>query len=271
MNVIQAEELRLLIEFDRICRKYDIIYSLSFGTLIGAIRHQGFIPWDDDVDVSMTRSEYNKFLAVVEKELHSDFFFQTKDTDPMYLYTFAKLRSRNLDFKEMCNTNIKIQEGVWLDIFIADAISDNDEEVSQYMRHIAKEKKKITWMVHMFADGRGNAVNQAIKKTVHLFNKLTVSWNPLPHKIYRSVTEYMQQFNGKGFTRVSQVSSSSNYDEMLRTICPESELLEVIDWEFEGHTVYVPQAYHKSLTSLYGDYMKLPDEADRVSVHDIVQ
>ena len=87
--------LDILLEFDRVCRDNDIQYSLAYGTMLGAIRHKGFIPWDDDVDVVMDRKNYNRFCEVCPKSLRDGYFFQSKDTEPLYPYNISRLRKNN--------------------------------------------------------------------------------------------------------------------------------------------------------------------------------
>lgn len=92
----------MLIEFDCICQKYRIKYSIESGILFGAVRDGGFIPWDDDVDVSMTRREYNKFLSVYQRELDSArSFFDCHETDSDYIFRYGKLRRLETEFKQV--------------------------------------------------------------------------------------------------------------------------------------------------------------------------
>ena len=96
LKKLQKIELDILIEFDKICKKNNLRYVLVGGTLIGAIRHKGFIPWDDDIDVSMPRKDYNKFIKIQEKELnHNKYYFQSMETNDKFGLPFAKLRRKN--------------------------------------------------------------------------------------------------------------------------------------------------------------------------------
>lgn len=92
LREIQLVQLQILTEFDRICKKNDINYQLFAGTLLGAVRHKGFIPWDDDVDVCMLRSEYDRFLEIAQQELDPDYFVQNTYTDPEYYNIFTRIR-----------------------------------------------------------------------------------------------------------------------------------------------------------------------------------
>lgn len=121
LRIGQTEMLNILIEIDRICHKYQIEYWLEFGTLLGAIRHKGFIPWDDDCDIGMMRTDFNRFKDVVSKELSADFFFQTKETDPKYRRKMAKIRSNKIKMIEHDESlNEPYHQGVYVDIFVYD-------------------------------------------------------------------------------------------------------------------------------------------------------
>lgn len=96
LKIGQTEMFNILSEIDRICRKHQIKYWLEFGTLLGAIRHNGFIPWDDDCDIGMMRSDFIRFKNVISKELSSNFFFQTRQTDEKYWRKIVKIRSNKI-------------------------------------------------------------------------------------------------------------------------------------------------------------------------------
>jgi len=97
---IQLTQLEILLEFDRICKKHRIQYHLFAGTLLGAVRHKGFIPWDDDIDVCMLRSEYDRFLSVYTTELADAYFLQNSYTDPSYYNIFSRIRKNGTFFDQ---------------------------------------------------------------------------------------------------------------------------------------------------------------------------
>jgi len=111
--------LEMLVEFDAICQKHNLQYWLDSGTLLGAVRHQGFIPWDDDIDLSMPVEDYNKFLEIGASELSKNIFFQTKETDPNFKFDYMKLRSNKASIVEFHEKDREIayHQGVFVDIF----------------------------------------------------------------------------------------------------------------------------------------------------------
>ena len=122
MKKVWAVELDLLAEFDRVCKKYNISYSLDSGSLLGAIRHKGFIPWDDDIDIIITRPNYNKLLDIVLKnnEFKEPYFFQCAYTDKNYIRGHAQLRNSDTTgiLKSEVNCDCVFNQGIFIDIFI---------------------------------------------------------------------------------------------------------------------------------------------------------
>ena len=114
---LQLCELAILDEFVRICEKYDLRYYLVGGTLLGAVRHQGFIPWDDDIDVAMPRQDYDRFAP---KELAPQYFYQSPNTDPYYFLTYNKIRKNGTEVYEERFKDAKFHKGVFIDIFPLD-------------------------------------------------------------------------------------------------------------------------------------------------------
>lgn len=129
MSIIDVwyHELDMLYITDKICRKYEIKYFLSFGSLIGAMRHNGFIPWDDDIDICMLRNDYNRFMEVAPKELPDYLFLQNPNTDKDYYYRHAKLRNSNTTAIRASDLNNRFpfNQGIFLDIFPMDAVPNS--------------------------------------------------------------------------------------------------------------------------------------------------
>lgn len=238
-----------------LCDKHGINYFLDAGTLLGAVRHKGFIPWDDDIDIGMLREDYNKFLKVAEKELPKHLFLQTFETDAYYdVYpTPCKVRYNNTIFlEEGAKENHKMHNGIFIDIFPYDslpkskfaykvqrALSYNILKSYKRIRDIPEKlsfKNKITFtfyrlVIKLFPN----------KRRLKFFNHL-VKWND-------QNSEYM----GYGLD-----TYWSQY------IYKKSDYFDLVKLDFEGYEFYGPKNYHAILTQLYGDYMTLPKEEDRM-------
>lgn len=264
---IQAIELDILLEFDRICKKHSLNYQLYSGTLIGAIRHKGFIPWDDDVDVCMLRSEYDKFLSVVESELTSSYFFQTYETDPNYINKYAKIRKNGTFFMEKLVIGEDMHHGMYIDIFAFDNIEPDTKEGSQQIRQL----QNIDSFFKFRIKARHETLEEGPEKIEAKRKYDLIKNSPIKKStVEKWVLDIMTRFNDRETQWVGDLSNPS--PEVLENFkMKRSELEDSIDWEFEGHKLPVPRNYHEVLTRCYGDYMTPPDEVDRVSHHNIVE
>lgn len=120
LRQLQLSELEILKEFVRICEKHHLKYVLTGGTLLGAVRHGGFIPWDDDIDVAMLRADYDRFAQLCKDELGPKFFYQSPATDPYYFLTYAKIRKNGTEIYEERFRKAKFHKGIFIDIFPLD-------------------------------------------------------------------------------------------------------------------------------------------------------
>lgn len=253
MIIVELHKRLLLIldEIDRICRKYNINYFLDSGTAIGAIRHKGFIPWDDDADVGMIRQEYEKFLKVATKELGEAFFLQTRNTDPGYEKYSAKIRLNNTYFPEPRNENMNIHQGIFVDIFPFDCISDDRNEA---IREIKKARilKKITAIRERWPQ------NEAFyRKIVRGISKL------IPKKYLEDVCiKHFTKYNSDGTNTLVSYTYKMTTNNIL--LFDTKDMFPSIDIEFEGRTYMIMNNYDAYLKTMYGDYMTLPPEEKRV-------
>ena len=257
---IQKILLAYLLEVDRICKKHNIQYFLGGGTLLGAIRHHGFIPWDDDADIMMLREDYNKFLSVVGDELPNGLFLQTSDTDKHCHYPFAKIRIDNTVYAtQYSKSHTAMHNGMNFDIFAHDKTANS-----------RLGKKLHLQFTLLFRSMIFNRWNHRKIDNKHKFQSFFANILKMIFPI--SVTEWFQYKCLRFFEK--KKNARYLYDGMGRNVYkedfPKYYLDKAIEWDFEGYKFPIPKEYDKYLRYLYGDYNKLILPYKRQTSHDIV-
>jgi len=242
LKKLQNEMLQLLVEVDRICRKNNIQYFLSHGTLLGAVRHKGYIPWDDDVDIEMLREDYERFCKACESDLNtSKFFLQNQQTDKNYNWVYGKLKLQNTSYVRAGQEHLKLKDGIFLDIFPLDHISSSMSK-QKFVLFMCKMFRKILWA----PVGKKTLEN---KYSRMLFKVLSF----IPRTVTIRMNDFITRLDNKKNT--SFLISNNLFDGH---VYKREWYTESIDVDFEGHTFMASKEYHHILTLLYGDYMKLP-------------
>lgn len=251
LRKMQLNLLEMLMEIDRICRKYNIKYSLDGGTLLGAVRHGGFIPWDDDIDVIMTREEYQKFYRACKNDLDkSKFFLQEYRTDPYYRWGYEKLRRKGTEFVRLGQEHTKGKTGLFVDIFVADNVPDN----------------MIIRRLHLFACFLIRKLLYAEVGMENADSLLLRRWYRLLYRTIprNTVFKWRNQIARKCNKKKTELVRHMTFPYKLsRYGMPGSCFDEMQDMEFEGFTFRAFKDYDKYLTALYGDYMSLPPKEDQ--------
>ncbi len=243
----QAALYELLCEFDRICKKHDIRYTLFAGTLLGAVRHGGFIPWDDDADVLMLREDYARFLEVAQKETDAVRFFVQKEHSPHWPMFFSKLRLQGTScIEKYIPKDFKTHMGVYIDIFPCDCASD-----CTLMRKCQYYASKI--IVAKSLGRRGYVTNSNKKKLFIAVSRI------FPMKLMRAIV--LRSHKKENKLVHSFLSAGREYE---KNVFPRAWLEETCPMFFENQEFMVTKHYEELLTMLYGDYMVLPKETDRV-------
>lgn len=257
LRLIHSAQLEMLDEVDRVCRRHNIRYMISGGTLLGAVRNKGFIPWDDDIDIRMERNEYNRFCEICQGEIDSArFFFQTYRTDKGYPWFYAKMRYNHSKYVRNGQEHLKMHDGIFIDIMPADGVP-NTAAGQKRLSKICFVLKKVLYSA-VGCRSAGSAVERfgyrllnLIPKAVvfHLFERIARRYsNPK----YKYVTCYsFVKWNQEEYTR-------------------RSWHLELKEYEFEGKKYYSTCAADEWLTMTYGgDYMELPPMEKRRGHNDI--
>lgn len=262
LNRIKETEKQILKKYIEICEKYNLKYFLTFGTLLGAIRHQGFIPWDDDIDVGMPREDYEKFLEIAQKECGEEYFLQTIETDPEYHLYFAKLRLNHTRFVENSLQNAASVTGFYIDIFPFDEVADEDKEMKKQLQEAVRWGMLLSvYKVKEPQIGQYGTVKTAIMKmiwyTLHYgMHMMKMSDQYLWNKCRKSFMRNLK----KGCQRMTTFAADAE-----KWMIYQKEIESLIDAPFEELNVKIPCGYDAILKRCYGEYMKLPDEKDRVN------
>ncbi len=238
---------RMLSDFDDFMRSNDIEYSLAYGTLLGAVRHQGFIPWDDDLDIFITKKNYEKFLSL-ENKWPSYFYLQRPGSDPFYKYPFSKLRDNRLFIKEGNNNDLGISNGAFIDIFIIDGFDSKTLPITQKIRKLKT-----------FIDKR----NKLRKNNKFIYYTLSI-----PKKICKLlINKYLEQIKTKH--HIDNIDSSYYTAYYYDLENNDNSIWKTEDffpierkYKFEGLTLPGPKNYD-SILMYYGDYMKIPSLKQR--------
>lgn len=234
-NVLRQSQLvmlRMLKIFDYLCERHGIKYFLTGGSLIGAVRHKGFIPWDDDLDVGMTRENYEKFIRLAVPELPNDIFFQNPQTDPYYPQNTnveARLRDKYSSYSHIGKPNNKWHEGLQVDLFVYDRafLPKNFFIVTQNkLLNLLKSDNK----------------RAKILKWIAKYSPVTLAYS----------SNFLQDYGITG------------------TYITEKEYAHLIKTKFEDMEAYIPEGWDSYLKRQYGDYMQLPPAEKRVSNHKVI-
>lgn len=255
MQLVQTE---MLVEFDRVCRENDIRYVLTGGSMLGAVRHNGYIPWDDDADIAMLREDYEKFKRIAYKLNHDICFFQDYTTDPFYRWGHAKLRRTGSVYVRVGQENLKCQTGIFVDIFPMDDVP-------------------VSTIGQMFQDFYCFCLRKILWSEVAKYNEkgFWKVWFGILSKIpVKTVFRWLSVYTGKSsnsspnmvrsllFTAVGKLYRKASLQ--MRYGVPKEWFLERAEYDFEGHKLYGSKDYDAVLCHMYGNYMELPPEKQRI-------
>jgi lipopolysaccharide cholinephosphotransferase len=245
LKSIQLDILQNVADF---CEVHNITYFLAYGTLIGAIRHNGYIPWDDDIDIAMPRPDYDKFVATYNANLS---YLKVVDMtiDDHYGFPFAKVYdSRTIMNEDQYRKDVF---GVFVDVFPIDGISDK------------KQMKRSIFLNKLLNTKKANFTHRSYKKQVEIFLGKIVLLPFSSRFILRLLDDNARKYAFGKTEKAAYVSASY----VIQGIVESSVFEETLLHEFEGKMFRIPKGYDQWLRSIYGDYLKLPPEEKRVPQH----
>ncbi len=243
MKKVWAVELNLLEQFDKLCRENNLQYFVDSGTLLGAVRHQGFIPWDDDIDVVMFRDDYEKLKIIAKDAVSSPYFYQNSYNDLM-IWAFSKLRDSRTTAIEFPDFPQEFHQGIFIDIFPLDDVPDGER-----MKPVIGRMQREIWM--SVADPEG------LKKLIDQGQSMAMGAEVLMELLKMQVRERLdvfEQFNLSQFGKSSEVCFITDYFLEIPSVKREW-YSEVVYLPFENMMVPAPAEYEKYLKCRYGDYM----------------
>lgn len=267
MDDIQKLEFEILEYFAKFAKENDINYSLYAGTLLGSIRHKGFIPWDDDIDVSMNRENYEKFI---QKFSHSNykndgFTFQTKTKQNFIAMPISKIRSDKMNIREKLPKTQEGNYGPWIDIFPFDNVPDDENLRRKQYNSIRFYNNIIKRTLLIQVEPEDKGLKKLVKRVIQKTNEMCYKWYFFLPYVFKKRDETIQMYNNVETMCSGDISYMfyKSYDAYMTSIFENEDLKKQSIGIFEGKEFPIPQAYDKILSRQYGDYMTLPSEKDR--------
>jgi lipopolysaccharide cholinephosphotransferase len=255
---IWAVELDLLNEFMRVCNKHKLVYYADAGTMLGAVRHGGMIPWDDDIDVIMMRNQYDKFCEIAPSEFKHPYFFQTEETDPGSLRGHAQLRNSEttgiLESERKCK--FRFNQGIFLDIFPIETVPEDSRmrkiQTDTLYRLRLKYLKYAYWTKERYVNPE-NRWKAYIKEIVYSICSIPINLCNLEHRYYDSFLKELIRYEGIESPYVAKLVLLPFKD---RRLWRKTYFDGVVYFPFEFLTIPVPAGYKNILEIFYGNWQE---------------
>lgn len=260
LQKLKKMELELLRDFQELCDRHGLEYFAGGGTAIGAVRHQGFIPWDDDIDVNLYRDDYEMFLKYAKEEYSDKYEIMNAETSDLYPLMSTRWMKKGTKFKEECFKDLDLDLGVFLDVYCFDNVPDDDKKMRRQGKRVWFLNKlmilKAVKKPVLYFGGWKAKVVYVISWIVHMFMNLFHVSNAF---LYKQVKKELTRYNGEKTKRIAYYfdptpfTSVINYDDVF----PTRKV------PFEDGEIKVGCHVEKYLEKRFGDYMKLPPEDKR--------
>lgn len=253
---IWAVELDLLAELNRVCEQYGLTVYADSGTMLGAVRHKGFIPWDDDIDLTISRSDYEKLCEIAPKEFRHPYFFQTEETDPGSGRGHAQLRNSETTgiLKKEQEVRYSFNQGIFIDIFPYDNVPDDVEKREEMVRRIEELRNNSVSYAKLFFSGNpGIGFRWYVAHTLQIAIKIFhVKYN---NKYFREMEKAKLAYRNKETLYIANLYRLWA-DDPESCVWEKSWYREALEVPFEFITIKIPAGYTEYLTKTYGEWQK---------------
>ncbi len=264
LKKLHQVHLQILGDFIRVCEKYKLTYFAVYGTAIGAVRHGGFIPWDDDVDVAMPRRDYERFLQLFDQELSGEYYLLTPERDGRYACTVTHLQRKGTTFISEMSRDLKCRQCIFIDLFPLDAVPRGK------CRQWAQGLTANFWGKLLFLSGTprvfialGGPLGEILALACRGIHKALKLFHITPQSLYRrykrTATRYNQSRKRSGYV------TSFEYMGCLHDKIKAKEIFPLQKVSFEDIQINLPANNHEFLTKVYGDYRKIPPKDKRIN------
>lgn len=255
---LKQVELDILSDFAKFCDKNRLTYFLAYGTLIGAIRHKGFIPWDDDIDIWMPRADYNRLIAMFNEQHQDGVYWAILPTDKRSCHSFVKvIDTRTLKVEQGISYSSGFL-GVDIDVFPLDGQPTDDAEFAEWYHRLYH-----LYLCHFTLIRK---IEGSLLTRIKLAGRQVLTWIQHGNKrdILRKAATLHRKYPYETSTYVGTVESCFNFKSNRYK---KEWFSKAVVTEFEGVSFKIPVGYHEVLTQLYGDYMQLPSAEQQVTHH----
>lgn len=252
---VWAIEIDLLMQLDEVCKKHNLKYYITDGTMLGTVRHKGFIPWDDDIDVTMFRDDYEKLLKVAETEFKYPYFLQTEYSDPGCLRGHAQLRnSATTGILKTEEGKFKFNQGLFLDVFVMDNVIDDKKLYEQQKKDAEKYRKRAVkyarWSTRYY---KQNTWQSKVKGILYPVVNPFLRKTKLEEKNFRKFEEVCKRYNNMETKYVTTLEFSFDIERWGKRLKSYFDKVEYMPFEFIKLPISVD--YDEMLRNDYGDYM----------------
>ena len=251
---LQLTQLEILKVIDKVCREHDIPYSLYAGTLLGAVRHQGFIPWDDDLDICMSRANYNRFLKIWEQVQPEGYLLQNKENAPEFPQSFSKIRKLDTTFQMKSGIGKTYFQGIFVDVFPIDRCPEGKFQKKLFLFDCMRYQLYTREFVPAKSSSAVKLVSRLLLLAVPASRRMAVR-----EKLLNRITRYSDD------PKLPAMAIETMHT--LGRLYPADMLDKYVDLPFEDGMFMCFADWDENLKHKFGDYMQLPPEEERTWRH----